>query len=57
MQTTSCASLDLLSVLSDDVHERLSNNAVSCDEEVNVLSASAVEELVVDCSDCAVSIT
>ena len=56
MQAASCTFLYLFSVLADDVHESLSDNSVSCYEEVDVLSASAVEELVVDGADRGVSV-
>ena len=51
MQTSSGALLDLLPVLCYDVHQRLSHHAVSCDEKVDVLSAPAVEEFVMDGAD------
>ena len=39
-------------VLCNDVDKGSSDRAESCDEEVNVLSASAVEEFVMDGADC-----
>ena len=56
MQAASGTLLYLLSVLADDVHESLSDNSISCNEKVDVLSASAVEELVVDGADRGVSV-
>ena len=51
MKTASCALLNLVAVLADDVHQSLAHDSISCNEEVDVLSASAVEELVVDGAD------
>ena len=51
MKAASCARRDLLAVLRYDVDESLSYDAVSCDEEVDVLSAALVEELIMDGPD------
>ena len=56
MKPSTCALLDLLTVLSDDVHESLSDHTVSGDEKVDVLTASSVEEFVVDCAYCSISV-
>ena len=51
MQAASCARLDLLPVLSDDVHKGLSYNSVSCNEQMDVLAALPVKEFVMDGPD------
>ena len=57
MEAASSTFLDLVTVLADDVNEGLAYDSISGDEKVDVLTASAVEELIVDGADGTLSIS
>ena len=52
METASCTGCDLLPVFRDYVDKGLSYHSVSCNEKVDVLSASLVKEFIVNGADC-----
>ena len=56
MESSACTLCNLVPVLCDDVYQRLSDRAEPCDEEVDVLAASSVEEFVMDGADGCVRI-
>ena len=51
MEPATCAGLYPVPVPGDDVYKSLSDNSISCYEEMDVLSAPSVEEFIVDSAD------